>query len=76
MYEAMIIRGGNEFNILLNLSREEIESISNARVAEAIIRMRERRVYRQPGYDGVFGKITAFSSEERALWQGGQTALI
>jgi DNA helicase II / ATP-dependent DNA helicase PcrA len=55
----------NEFEILLDLSKEEITSISSREIAESIIRVREGRVKVEGGYDGVFGKIHIFSEKER-----------
>lgn len=60
IYEEMIMKGNNEFNILLNLDREEIEKISNDRIAEGILRVREGRVNIEPGYDGEFGVVKVF----------------
>jgi uncharacterized protein (TIGR00375 family) len=55
----------SEFEILLDLSREEITKISNSMIAEAVMRVREGRVHVEGGYDGVFGKIEIYTDEER-----------
>jgi len=60
-YHDLIKKGKNEFNILLNLSAEEIKSISEPKLAEAIMKMRQGNVIKNPGYDGVFGQIKVFS---------------
>jgi len=60
IYHEMIKRGKNEFNILLNLSGEEIKNISEPKIAEAILKMRAGKVIKHPGYDGVFGQIKIF----------------
>jgi PHP family Zn ribbon phosphoesterase len=54
-----------EFKILLDLSEEQIAAISNPVIAQSIIRVRDGRVYIEPGYDGVFGKIQIYTSKER-----------
>lgn len=54
-----------EFEILLDLSREEITKISNPVIAESIMRIREGRVHVEGGYDGVFGKIELYTEAER-----------
>jgi uncharacterized protein (TIGR00375 family) len=74
-YETMIERGENEFNILLNLSREEIKTISDERIAEAIMRIRDRKVIPQPGYDGIYGIIRVFTEEEKKTMQPMQSKL-
>ena len=75
IYESMLLKGGNEFHILLDLSREEIAAISNKIIAEAIMRVRERQIFASPGYDGKYGVITVFSPEERKRLQPSQKSL-
>ncbi|HUU05598.1 MAG TPA: endonuclease Q family protein [Patescibacteria group bacterium] len=55
-YFSLIDRLGPEFHILQRLPIKEISGI-NERLAAAIQAMRENRVRRIPGYDGVYGKI-------------------
>jgi uncharacterized protein (TIGR00375 family) len=63
-YEMMTSKF-TEFEILLDLSKDQITSISSHEIAESIIRVREGRVKVEGGYDGVFGKIHLYSDEER-----------
>jgi len=79
MYEKMVASVGegfkpsptrdlqsyDEFSILLDLSREEIEKLGNKEIAESIIRVREGKVKLEGGYDGVFGKIHIYDEIER-----------
>ncbi len=60
-----LIRGldSNEFEILLNMPREEIAKHS-PEIAAAVISAREGRVRVEPGYDGEFGKVEILLSEE------------
>lgn len=64
-YKNLIKNLGNEFKILLEASREQIEKASIPEIAEGIIRVREGEVRIEPGYDGEYGKIKIFEKEER-----------
>lgn len=63
-YERMVAKY-SEFEILLDLPENEIAKISNAMIAQSIIRIRNGQVHIEGGYDGVFGKIHIYSDEER-----------
>lgn len=65
IYDNLIKKGGNEFNILLNFSQEELNSLNLPNLAEAILKMRQGQVIKKPGYDGVYGKIRIFSTKDR-----------
>ncbi len=47
---------GNEFNVLLEASREDLLKSTSEKVAHAIIKVREGKVKYVPGYDGNYGK--------------------
>ncbi len=64
MYEHMVAYKP-EFELLLESSQEDLARISNPVIAESIFRVRQGRVNIAGGYDGVFGKIQIYSSEER-----------
>jgi uncharacterized protein (TIGR00375 family) len=66
-YISVLENGVSEFDILLNLPREELERFVSAKVAQGILNVRERRVEIAPGYDGVYGKIDIFKREEEKL---------
>lgn len=53
--DKLIARFGNEINVLLNVSLEDLAKISNEKIADAIIKVREGKINYQPGYDGVYG---------------------
>jgi uncharacterized protein (TIGR00375 family) len=64
-YLRLVEKGGSEFNILLELSPEELSSFTPPNILEGILRVREGRLRITPGYDGVFGKVEIFSPAEK-----------
>ncbi len=60
MYEKALIKGGTEFEILLDRSFDELTKILDYKTAEGIIKMRMGKVNVAPGYDGEYGKISIF----------------
>jgi len=64
-YEEAIKNFGSEFNILINASEAELKSKLPPVIAEGVIKMRQGRVYIEPGYDGEYGKIKIFEENER-----------
>lgn len=65
VYNNLIAKFGNEFNILLNINVSEITKASEAIIGQAIERVRSGKIYVKPGYDGEFGVVKVFSDEER-----------
>ena len=56
-YNLLIEKFGNEFNILLNISKEELLGKEiNEKIIDLILRNREEKIKVQPGYDGEYGK--------------------
>jgi len=66
-YQNLIKKFGNEFEILLNITYQNLEAVTLPEIAEGIIRVRQGNVQVVPGYDGVFGKIRIFSQEEQKI---------
>jgi uncharacterized protein (TIGR00375 family) len=64
-YKNLIEKFENEFNVLLNASRPDLEAVTLPEIAEGIIRAREGKVFIEPGYDGVYGKIRIFQKGEQ-----------
>ncbi|QQG44388.1 MAG: DNA helicase UvrD [Candidatus Roizmanbacteria bacterium] len=75
-YENLINNLGTEFEILIKKSYEEIEKIGGRDLKCAIQPLRERKVFVDPGYDGVFGVVKINSdvksedNEEKATNEG------
>jgi len=63
-YTDLILNLGSEFDILLNKNLEEIEQKAGKIYAIAIEKMRNNNVYLEEGYDGEYGNIKLFTSEE------------
>jgi len=66
-YKNLIEKFDSEFNILLNVSREDLEKVTLPEIAEGITRVREGKVNIEPGFDGVYGKIRIFSKGEQKV---------
>jgi uncharacterized protein (TIGR00375 family) len=66
-YKNLIEKFGNEFSVLIDIPRQELEVVTLPEIAEGIIRVREGKVFIEPGYDGVYGKIRIFSKGEQKI---------
>ena len=56
-YFKLINSCGNEFDILMEKTYQELVKFTAPRIAEGIIKMRQGKVKLNPGYDGEYGKI-------------------
>ncbi|MCD6270208.1 DNA helicase UvrD [bacterium] len=56
-YNNLIEKFDNEFNVLLNVSQEELQTTVLPEIAQGIIMARRGDVSIKPGYDGEYGKI-------------------
>ena len=72
-YERIILKLGNELNILINVAPEEIETRISGILAEAIRRMRNREVVVKEGYDGEYGQIKVFNPGEIKMLTSGSS---
>jgi uncharacterized protein (TIGR00375 family) len=64
-YKNLVKQVGNEFKVLLEAPPAELEKFTFPEVVEGIIRVREGKVFIEPGYDGVYGKIGIFKKGEQ-----------
>ena len=70
-YARVVARCGSELTALLDTSPADLDRVQPL-LGKAVDRMRQGRVFRQPGYDGQFGVIKVFSeAERRELVRGG-----
>jgi len=63
-YNNLLGKLGSELNILLDISSEKIQEVTGPEIAEGITRVREGKVFIEPGYDGVYGTVRIFSKQE------------
>ncbi len=68
-YIAMLDRLGHEIDILRSVPLEEFRQLDIPLLEEAIRRVRQEDILREPGFDGQPGKIRIFLSNEQALPQ-------
>ncbi len=73
-YEQLVASLGTEFDILLKKPYEEIASVAGEKVAGAIMLIRSRKVKVDPGFDGVFGKVTIFSDNANSKQTPAQSS--
>ncbi len=59
IYNKLISKFGNEFNILLNVSKEDLamELKDEDKLIQLILDNREGKIKVKPGYDGKYGEI-------------------
>jgi len=78
-YNLLITRFGNEYNVLLNASSEELRRTVDLKIADLITRVREDKVRVIPGYDGVYGRLELENEEASKVSmrraKGGRTLL-
>jgi uncharacterized protein (TIGR00375 family) len=63
IYNLLVEKFGDEYNVLLDASREALSKTADEAIAEAIIRVREGQVKVVPGYDGVYGRLVIFGEQ-------------
>ncbi|UCD20905.1 MAG: DNA helicase UvrD [archaeon] len=65
-YNHLIMKFGNEFDILLNTPEEQLIKVVSEKITSTIIKNREGKIKVKPGYDGEYGK--AMLEEQKTLF--------
>jgi uncharacterized protein (TIGR00375 family) len=67
IYDPLIEKFGNEFNVLLNVSKEELASVVEENLADLIITNRQGLIQVKPGYDGVYGETVVEGKTKKEM---------
>jgi uncharacterized protein (TIGR00375 family) len=65
-YFQLIKSLGSELRILLEIPEDELKEKCPPKIANGVINMRNGNVEIEPGYDGVYGKVSVFKDGEEA----------
>jgi uncharacterized protein (TIGR00375 family) len=63
IYNVLVEKFSNEYNVLIGAAFEALQAVSNEKVAEMIVKVREGKVRVTPGYDGVYGRLDASAAD-------------
>ncbi len=63
IYTPLIKKFGDEYSVLIDAPKQEMEKIVDPKIAEAIVRVRQEKARVIPGYDGVYGQLKIFNNE-------------
>ena len=64
VYNSLVERFGNEYNVLFDASREEMIKVVDVPIAQAVVKVRDGSAKVIPGYDGVYGKLVLGENTE------------
>jgi len=53
-----MVKNNSEFEILLDLNIEQLKKITDYEIADKVMQMRQGKINIEPGYDGIYGKIS------------------
>jgi DNA helicase II / ATP-dependent DNA helicase PcrA len=66
-YKKLIEKFSNEFNILLDVSLQDLSAFTLPEIAQGIEKVRKGDLIIEPGYDGEFGKVKIFQEGEQKI---------
>ncbi|MGB9740740.1 MAG: endonuclease Q family protein [Candidatus Bathyarchaeia archaeon] len=61
IYNKLIGKFGDEYSVLIDAPKGALSEVVDAKIAEAIVNVREGHVKVIPGYDGVYGRLIIFN---------------
>ena len=64
-YDNLIRKIGSEFGVLLDAPENDLNSSTKQDIAQGIIKVRQNKVSKIPGYDGVYGKISTTEENKK-----------
>ena len=64
IYDLLIEKFGNEYNVLLDVPKEELDKVIGEKLSNAILKNRLGEIKVKPGFDGEYG-IPLFEESER-----------
>jgi uncharacterized protein (TIGR00375 family) len=62
---------GSELQVLINTQPADLEKVAGEGLARAILRVRTEDIHVEPGYDGVFGKISFSPTDSTSAAESG-----
>jgi len=68
-YLSLVNRHQGEFNILLDMSEEELLKSIDSKIVDGIRRVQAGQIQIDPGYDGVYGKVKVFAEKAEPVKQ-------
>lgn len=57
IYNSLVAKFGNEYAVIIDAPREQLREVAGDEIADAVVRVRERKAKVIPGYDGIYGQL-------------------
>lgn len=64
LYDRLVTEFGSEHDVLFRAALDKIRRVAGVRVSEGIAKIRARKIVIEPGFDGEYGKVKIWNSEE------------